>query len=43
MSVIQYVGDGLRNLVANIGTPRDKASHNFYALPLLTPEDALNA
>lgn len=42
-SMVRSIGDSLRNLVANLGTPRDKAASNYYATPLLMPEDALNA
>lgn len=35
--------DGLVNLVANLGTTRDKAAHTHYALPLMTEFDAVNA
>lgn len=43
MGALRAIGDGLRNLVANIGTPRDKAAGSFYATPLLMTADALNA
>lgn len=43
MGVMQYVGDTLRNLVANLGTPRDKASSSTYATPCVTDEQLLNA
>lgn len=43
MGVISYVGDSLKNLVANLGTPRDKASHTTYSVPYLPESEALNA
>lgn len=43
MGVYSYVSDGLKNLVANIGTPRDKASRNQYVLPALNEYEAVNA
>lgn len=43
MGVISYVGDSLKNLVANLGTGRDKASHTHYAVPYLAEAEALNA
>lgn len=41
--VVRYLSDKLVNLVANLGTERDKAAGSFYALPVLTPEQAENA
>lgn len=35
--------DGLKNLVANLGTGRDKAAHTVYSLPNLTHAEAINA
>lgn len=50
MGAITYIAarasrlaDGLQNLVANLGSERDKAAHSFYAPPLLTPDQAINA
>lgn len=37
------VYDGMQNLVANLGTDRDKAAHSFYAPPALTVDQAINA
>lgn len=41
--IIAAVRDGLRNLVSNMDTPRDKASASFYAPPCLTDEELTNA
>lgn len=43
MSKILRLGDSLRNLVANLGTARDKSSHTHYALPTMTEDEATNA
>ncbi len=43
MGKLAQIKDGLVNLVANLGTPRDKAAASFYGLPVLTEEDATNA
>ncbi len=43
MGVVSYIGDGLKNLVANLGTPRDKAAGSHYTVPLLRDDEALNA
>ncbi|MFB8927125.1 anti-CBASS protein Acb1 family protein [Xanthomonas arboricola pv. juglandis] len=37
------ITDGLVNLVANLGTARDKAAATHYGLPMLTEVDACNA
>lgn len=37
------LGDSLTSLVANINTKRDKAASTFYAQPLLSDEEILNA
>lgn len=37
------IGDSLRNLVANLGTPRDKASATHYTVPMLRDDEAVNA
>lgn len=34
--------DGLVNIVANLGTSRDKSAHATYAVTQLTPQDLLN-
>lgn len=39
----RVIGDSLRNLVANLGTPRDKAAGSFYTVPLLRDDEAMNA
>lgn len=41
-AVIPFL-DGLRNLVANLGTARDKAAGSFYAEPLITEQELLAA
>ncbi|KWV17144.1 DUF1073 domain-containing protein [Xanthomonas translucens] len=43
MGKLARLTDGLVNLVANLGTPRDKASASRYGLPMLTEQDASNA
>lgn len=43
MGVIKYTKDKLSNLVANLGTSRDKASHNEYGLPIIDDNQLLNA
>lgn len=43
MGKLAQFKDGLVNLVANLGTPRDKAASSFYGLPLLADADAHNA
>jgi len=35
--------DGLKNVVANLGTSRDKASFNQYDMPLLSIQEMINA
>lgn len=42
MSVFS-INDGLVNAIANLGTDRDKAAHNFYGLPVLSDQEAVNA
>ncbi|MEJ7685635.1 MAG: phage portal protein [Variovorax sp.] len=37
------VNDKLVNVVANLGTDRDKAAASFYGLPILTDDQAMNA
>ena len=43
MKALRAIGDGLVNLVANLGTARDKAAHSGYAMPVMTEQDAANA
>lgn len=43
MGAIRAFGDSLRNLVANLGTSRDKAVHSHYVVPCMTEAEALNA
>lgn len=43
MGVIRSFADGLVNLVANLGTDRDKAAHTQYGVPTLTDAEAVNA
>lgn len=43
MGKLTQFKDGLVNLVANLGTPRDKAASTFYALPTLSEQEAENA
>ncbi len=43
MGVKQFLTDKLVNLVANLGTERDKAAHSGYALPIMTDEQLLAA
>lgn len=38
MGAMLQIKDGLRNLVANLGTSRDKASHSEYHFSQLSPE-----
>jgi phage-related protein (TIGR01555 family) len=42
-NIIAFVRDSLTNMVANIGTSRDKAAASFYSMPILSDEDLLNA
>ena len=37
------LADGLQNLVANLGTPRDKAAHSQYMIPMLSDAEGENA
>lgn len=37
------IRDGLVNLVANLGTGRDKAAHTTYDVPAMTEHEAVNA
>ncbi len=43
MGKLAQFKDGLVNLVANLGTPRDKAASTFYAMPTLSEQEADNA
>ena len=43
MGVVHYLADKLVNVVAKLGTDRDKAAHNVYLPPTLTPSQAINA
>lgn len=43
LNIFGFVRDSLTNLVANINTGRDKASSNFYSMPMLSDEELLNA
>ncbi|MFT0517273.1 DUF1073 domain-containing protein [Pseudomonas faucium] len=43
MGVVRYLSDKLVNLVANLGTERDKASGSTYAPVTLTDEQLINA
>lgn len=43
MGKLRNIADGLQNLVANLGTSRDKASHTTYGIPVMTEVEAMNA
>lgn len=43
MSAFSYLKDSLQNLVAGLGTARDKASHSHYAIPEMDDQQLLNA
>ena len=43
MSAISYLKDSLQNLVAGLGTARDKASHSHYIANELDDQQLLNA
>jgi uncharacterized protein len=43
MGVVHYLSDGLRNLVANLGTARDKASSSFHYVDELNPAQLIAA
>ncbi|WP_145256952.1 DUF1073 domain-containing protein [Pseudomonas sp. DE0157] len=43
MGVVRYFSDKLVNLVANLGTDRDKASSSIYAPTLLSEQELSNA
>ncbi|RVK97527.1 DUF1073 domain-containing protein [Sinorhizobium meliloti] len=42
-NIIAFVRDSLTNMVACLGTSRDKAAANVYSMPMLTDEELLNA
>lgn len=41
--VMKRISDKLVNLVANLGTERDKSASSYYAVPILTEDQAVNA
>lgn len=43
MGAVAYLTDRLQNLVAGLGTGRDKAASSFYAAPTLTDAQIMNA
>ncbi|WP_039012537.1 anti-CBASS protein Acb1 family protein [Pseudomonas brassicacearum] len=43
MSALTYLKDSLQNLVAGLGTARDKASHSHYVIPEMDDQQLLNA
>lgn len=43
MSAFSYLKDSLQNLVAGLGTARDKASHSHYVVPEMDDQQLLNA
>lgn len=43
MGAIRYITDKLSNVVANLGTDRDKASHSHYLSPVTSDEELMNA
>ena len=43
MSLFTTFKDSLMNLTAGLGTARDKASHSFYGMPIMTDEQLMNA
>ena len=43
MGVKKYLSDGLMNLVANLGTDRDKAAGSFYAPAIIADDQLINA
>lgn len=43
MSAISYLKDSLQNLVAGLGTARDKASHSHYSVPVMDDQQLINA
>ncbi len=43
MTIVGKIKDSLSNIVANIGTSRDKSYHNAYTMPCYTDADFINA
>src|SRR5690606_36306547 len=43
MGIVHYINDKLANLVANLGTDRDKSSHSYYTPPFTTDDQLINA
>lgn len=43
MSAYTFIKDSLQNLVAGLGTSRDKASHSQYAIPVMDDQQLVNA
>ena len=43
MGRVSYIADKLSNLVSNLGTSRDKASHTTYGAAFFTDEELINA
>ncbi|WP_309086404.1 anti-CBASS protein Acb1 family protein [Chelativorans sp.] len=43
VNFVGYLADNLTNLVSRMGTDRDKAASSYYAVPILTDEQLLNA
>lgn len=43
MGALKRFSDGLVNIVANLGTGRDKAAHNQYIISILSPEQLISA
>ena len=41
MRIITNIADGLRNVVANLGTARDKSAHTQYVDSVYVPVDLL--
>src|SRR3569833_1290002 len=42
-NILQFARDSLTNLVANLGTARDKASASYYGLPILDDTQLANS
>lgn len=43
MNAISFLKDSLQNLVAGLGTGRDKASHSSYGVPIMDDQQLINA
>ncbi len=43
MGVVTYIGDKLSNLIAGLGTARDKASGSVYGTPLQSDQELMDA